>query len=187
VHPGQGTANRRFFFHNCMLELAYVHNPVETTQMPAQPLHFLERWEGRGATTSPFGIILRHSPQYTGVFPFLGWHYQPVYMPDGLSVFVGDNSDRLDEALVCSIPFGGRPDMAEKRQPLQHPANFKEVSSVLNHTPAFHFMSATLQSVKQVGVLFKEGGQHLLELGFDGEKEGKSVSFMPQLPLVFKW
>ncbi|TGL58865.1 VOC family protein [Leptospira sarikeiensis] len=29
VHPGQGTANRRFFFHNSMLELLYVANPEE--------------------------------------------------------------------------------------------------------------------------------------------------------------
>jgi Rho-binding antiterminator len=29
VHPGQGTANRRFFFHNFMLELLWVHNSCQ--------------------------------------------------------------------------------------------------------------------------------------------------------------
>jgi hypothetical protein len=29
VHPGQGGANRRFFFHNAMLELLWVHDPAQ--------------------------------------------------------------------------------------------------------------------------------------------------------------
>ncbi len=187
VHPGQGTANRRFFFHNCMLELAYVHSPAETMQMPARPIHFLQRWEGRKKTTSPFGIILRHAPENTNRFPFSGWQYKPVYLPGELSIFVGDNSNKLDEPLVCSIPFGGRPDQAGKQQPLEHPAGFIEVSSVTIYTPAWHSLSTTLQTVQQAGVIIKAGEQHLMEIGFDGEKEGKTVSFQPHLPLVLRW
>ncbi len=29
THPGQGTANRRFFFDNAMLELLWVHDEAE--------------------------------------------------------------------------------------------------------------------------------------------------------------
>lgn len=187
IHPGQGTANRRFFFHNCMLELAYIHNPAETMQPPVRPIHFLERWEGRMLHTSPFGIILRPASQNTEILPFSGWHYKPVYLPDGVSFFVGDNSDKLDEPLVFFIPFGGRPDKSGKRQPLQHLCGFTEVSSLLIKTPYYHAMSATLQSVQQAGVSVEVSEQHLMEIGFDGEKRGKSVSFQPQLPLVLKW
>lgn len=37
AHPGQGTANRRFFFDNFMLELLWVTNPAEA-----------RTWESRG-------------------------------------------------------------------------------------------------------------------------------------------
>lgn len=40
VHPGQGTANRRFFFHNAMLELLWVHDRAspECTHAPDPPV-----------------------------------------------------------------------------------------------------------------------------------------------------
>lgn len=33
VHPGQGTANRRFFFANGMLELLWVHDEAEARSL----------------------------------------------------------------------------------------------------------------------------------------------------------
>jgi hypothetical protein len=38
VHSGQGTANRRFFFHNVMLELLWVHDQsrLDADNLPAE-------------------------------------------------------------------------------------------------------------------------------------------------------
>lgn len=55
THPGQGTANRRFYFANNMLELLYVNNEQEAINGPAKNLHFVERMKNPAA--SPFGII----------------------------------------------------------------------------------------------------------------------------------
>ena len=41
IHPGQGTANRRFFFHNFMLELLWIENLKEVKSDLTKPMrHF---------------------------------------------------------------------------------------------------------------------------------------------------
>jgi hypothetical protein len=47
IHPGQGTVNRRFFFHNAMLELLWVHAPAEAKSEVISPTHLCDRWENR--------------------------------------------------------------------------------------------------------------------------------------------
>ncbi|MEG3898207.1 MULTISPECIES: VOC family protein [unclassified Microcoleus] len=41
THPGQGTANRCFFFHNAMLELLWVHDPEEAKSEPIGSMSLL--------------------------------------------------------------------------------------------------------------------------------------------------
>src|SRR5215469_13717593 len=48
MHPGQGTANRRFFFTNFMLELVWVSDPVEALGVSVRPTELWERWSRRG-------------------------------------------------------------------------------------------------------------------------------------------
>ena len=57
THPGQGSANRRFFFRNFMLELLWVHDVEEAR---TQPIHLADRWLQRH-THCPFGLCLRPS------------------------------------------------------------------------------------------------------------------------------
>ena len=47
VHPGQGTANRRCFFHDAMLELVWVHDGREARSPPFPP-----RTSGSGGCTA---------------------------------------------------------------------------------------------------------------------------------------
>src|ERR1700742_4075140 len=58
THPGQGTACRRFFFHNAYLEFIWVHDQAETVSEMFKPLSFLERSQYQQTEASPFGIIL---------------------------------------------------------------------------------------------------------------------------------
>ena len=54
--------------------------------------------------------------------------------------------------------------------------------------PGAEPLSATLLAVEATGVAtFPRGGEHRLELGFDGERQGGSTDFRPDLPLVFRW
>src|SRR5271157_6475055 len=58
-HPGQGTANRRFFFENAMLELLWVENPAETRSDGVRRLGLWERWSRRAIDSCPFVICYR--------------------------------------------------------------------------------------------------------------------------------
>lgn len=189
VHPGQGTANRRFFFHNMMLELAYVCNPDEAQSALTRPTGLWDHWQYKNQSASPFGIILRPATgQHHKKYPFKGWPYKPQYLPAHLSFWVGDNSGKLEEPLLFYINFGGRPDARKPSQPLDHKPGFQEVTAINIRMPGLAQASDTLKSLTKVkDITLTEGKQHVMEIGFDGEKSGKSKDFQPHLPLVFRW
>ena len=76
VHPGQGTANRRFFFHNAMLELVWVHDAGEAQSELARPTQLWQRWSQRQASASPFGLCLRPNRPGASEVPFPAWIYR---------------------------------------------------------------------------------------------------------------
>lgn len=52
-HPGQGTANRRFFFRNAMLELLYVHDEREARSPLVAPTRLWENGDTAQPATLP--------------------------------------------------------------------------------------------------------------------------------------
>lgn len=88
VHPGQGTANRRFFFHNAMLELLWVHDPEEAQNATTRPIRLWERWNGRQGDALPVAICLRSRHPETEELPFAAWAYTPAYVPSPLAVHI---------------------------------------------------------------------------------------------------
>jgi hypothetical protein len=88
-HPGQGTACRRFFFHNAMLELLWVENATEAQSEAIRRLQLWERGSARGNQASPFGIGLRPTDPKCADVPFPAWEYQPPYLPDPLVIHIG--------------------------------------------------------------------------------------------------
>src|SRR5262249_59045833 len=69
VHRGQGTANRRFFFQNAMLELLWVENLIEAQSEQTAPTQLWERWSARLAGACPFGTIVRPTANWSGTLP----------------------------------------------------------------------------------------------------------------------
>jgi hypothetical protein len=54
THPGQGTANRRFYFDNFMLELVWVTDPGEACNERTRRTRLWERCEGQDGQVSPW-------------------------------------------------------------------------------------------------------------------------------------
>ncbi|HEY9648671.1 MAG TPA: VOC family protein [Chroococcidiopsis sp.] len=194
THPGQGTANRRFFFHNAMIELLWVHNPAEAQSAPIRRTHLWERWQQRQApTVSPFGICLRPSPNAVQdavpAVAFDHWDYHPPYLPAHISIAIGTNSDLLSEPMLFHIPFGQRPDQAPpaKAQPLIHPLGLREISRVEIIHPAAQLSPEFQAALATHTIRHRVGPAHYLELGFDGEISGQQVDLRPHLPLVMSW
>ena len=116
-HPGQGTANRRFFFSNTALELLYVRDTNEAASGRGSRLRFAERAENSRA--SPFGLIVRSTSESTNV-PFPGWRYCPEYFGHDQCFHVGENSDLLEEPLCICMPLNLPLPEAKLRLPNPH-------------------------------------------------------------------
>ncbi|WP_017300033.1 hypothetical protein [Nodosilinea nodulosa] len=200
VHPGQGTANRRFFCQNLMLELLWVHNAAEAQAEATRPTHLWERWSGRAQAACPFGLCLRPSPgKEPDGLPFPAWDYRPTYLPEGLSIPVATNAAVLSEPMLFYLSFARRQDTytGAKAEPLDHvlnqdrpsePIALRQVTRVTLTLPSSGPLSEALQAVVDANLIEIRAGQgYLMELGFDGETRSQHQSFHPTLPLVIYW
>lgn len=179
-HPGQGTANRRFFFPNTGLELGYVRDAVEAANGCASGLRIVDRYEQEGA--SPFGLIVRASDDSTGE-PFPGWRYCPEYFEDQQCFHVGNNSEQLEEPLCVCMP----PNLPVADPALRH-ANPHLFLTELRVSVPVERPSAVLQAIADCDLVSLRAGEaHRLEAVFNDGKEGQSRDLAPHLPLVLRW
>ena len=188
-HPGQGTANRRFFFHNAMLELLWVHDPAAARGERIRPTRLWERWSGRDTGACPFGVCWRPAGADSIDAPFPAWDYHPPYLPATLAVQVGSDTPITEPMWFC-LGSARRPDseQADRRQPLEHPIGFEAVTAVRFTSPVVRPLSVVAQTILQAGMVsLRSGSEYLLEVMFDGSQTGHSADFRPALPLVFRW
>jgi Glyoxalase-like domain len=61
-HPGQGTACRRFSFHNGYIELLWVSSEAEAQSEAIQPTHLWEHWAGQRGMPIRFWVSTRYGP-----------------------------------------------------------------------------------------------------------------------------
>ncbi len=185
THPGQGTANRRFFFDNAFIELLWLADAAEARSATTRPTLLFERLTaGAGAPVAPFGVCLRPCGPDGKAAPFPSWQYRPAYLPPGLAVEVADAPP--SEPMWFFLAFGARPDAAppERRQPMQAPGGLRRITSLRITGPARGARSAAAAAS---GVELLDGDAHLLEIGFDGGGAGSSHDFRPGLPLLLRW
>jgi hypothetical protein len=189
THPGQGTANRRFYFHNLMLELLWVENIEEVQSQRTKPMRLFERCLGATNTVSPFGIGLRPTMGSHETIPFPTWDYHPIYLPDFLKIQVADNTP-LSEPMYFYRFFAARQDKAStlKIEPMEHEVPFKEVTSVkvhVNQDIDLSYSACVLNQIQNLSI--EKAKEHLIELEFDNGTLNQSKDFRPDLPLLLRW
>jgi hypothetical protein len=173
-HPGQGTANRRFFFDNFMLEFLWVEDPAEAQSEQTRRMRLWERWSAAPGAASPFGIILC---PVDGGCPFASWRYAPASMP-GLVLDVAADAG-LDEPMWCYMS------QARSGRKVEHPAGIRALSGVRLGGPPARAGSVTTAMARRGAIELVNRREHLLELEFDGRERGVRTDFRPALPLVF--
>lgn len=179
-HPGQGTANRRYFFSNSTLEFLYVRDANEAINGCGNRLRFAER--AGNSNASPFGLIVRTVGGSEDI-PFPGWKYCPEYFKDDQCFHVGENSDVLEEPLCICMPTNLR-----ERNHHPHPENAAWTMTEIHISVPVSSPSSTLEAVaKCEGVVLFCGAPHRMELIFNEQKEGKKMDMTPDLPLVVCW
>jgi len=175
-HPGQGTANRRFFFSNTVLELLYIRDATEATTGRGRRLRIADRATDNNA--SPFGLIVTATD-----VPFHGWQYCPEYFPADQCFHVGDNSDLLTEPLCIWMP---------RNLPLLNthpqPENSDLALTELRISVPVVRPSSPLQAIADCqAISLRPNSPHQLELVFNEEEQGCLKDMTPDLPLVVRW
>jgi hypothetical protein len=182
THPGQGTANRRFFFENFMLELLWVADPTEAQNERTRRTRLWDRCERRDSNVSPFGIIFAPAGDQAPPAPFPTWSYAPLYLPAGMSMRIAAGTT-LNEPELFYLPFlkGGRRDS----QPMTHSLPVRRVTGLAVGVPGLQ-LSAASRAAQAAGLLnYFESPQPVLEILFEGPPELR-FDLRPQLPLVFR-
>jgi hypothetical protein len=156
-HPGQGTANRRVFFENAMLELLWVEDAEEARSEEVRRLGFWERWSQRALGASPFGICYRPTKDPTEPPPFESWTYRPQYAPISLAVSV--SSANSHQPLRFYLPYLRK---ENRDEPCMHARNIRNLSSVVISRPT-------------------------MELTFDEGARRLRHDLHPHLPLTLFW
>jgi hypothetical protein len=183
VHPGQGTANRRFFFHGGFIELLWVHNAAEAQSPLTAPTRLWPRWSGRTKGACPFGIAF--SPTGTEVPnpPFAAWAYRPTYLHSSKEIFFADGTT-LSEPELFYLAWSN-PQASSISQKRDHPNGIVRLNAASVGLPMGTSLSAASSAVQAAGLLsFHVADKYELRLSFEG-RETASFDLRPSLPLVF--
>ncbi len=194
VHPGQGTANRRFFFDRTFLELLWVHDEDEVRSALIAPTFLWERSRSVETGYSPFGLCVRpQDPRQTDgdqIVLAQTWAYLPPYLPDGMSIAVADNRSNAREPMLFQIAGGPMPDskMPAQDTEVRHPLGVRKITKVILQTPVWQEPSAAMARLLETDWMFHEFNQetHLI-LEFDHCGQQQVADLSPQLPLTVKW
>lgn len=186
THPGQGTANRRFFFSNAYLELLWVRDAIELEATPLRHLGFRERGSGRLTDVCPFGLALRPAGSGETQAPFPSWPYRPAYLPPGLAIDVAEDVP-VTEPLSFHLGFAhARP--ASLNEPTTHSLGVNRITHILIHAPLSGPHSRAANLAEHCGILsLQRADQSLMTITFDGGARCASADLRPALPLVLQW
>jgi hypothetical protein len=184
VHPGQGTANRRFFFTNFMLELLWVVDPAEAASEAVRPTGLWERWSKRAHGASRFGIVCGGVPAQGSPPPFTTESYYPAYLPPPMSIEIVQGMT-LEEPALFWIPSLSR-DRSKRSEPTDHDAPVRSISGVRIGLAHGSTLSDAARRVRDAALIdFFEAPSPVLEVLFRSERES-SIDCRPDLPLVFR-
>jgi hypothetical protein len=187
THPGQGTACRRFMFHNAYIELLWVCDERQVRSPSVQRTRLWERWSQRGQPACPFGIVLRPTDNApAGEPPFPTWAYTPDYLAAGLAIDVAMDTP-LNEPEFFYLGFQRRRTLPA-HEPFAHAIPATVITDVKLGTPVPGQQSPASRSAVAGGVLsFSPSSDYVLGLTFDGAETGSTADLRPDVPLVLHW
>jgi Glyoxalase-like domain len=178
VHPGQGTANRRFFFEGGFIELLWVANPVDAQSELTTPTRLWDRWSGfvnsqntpQNTQICPFGIGFSAIGEAAAPTPFESWAYHPRYLPADKSIlFAKDTPLSEPELFYLSWP---NPQTSSAAQLKQHKAPLQRMLSVSVGMPSLGNLSAAAQQAVTAGLLkFHTSAAYELVIDFQATED----------------
>jgi hypothetical protein len=182
AHPGQGTANRRFFFENFMLELVWVTDRAEATSAQTRRTRLWERCSERRAGVNPFGIVFRAAGDEASAAPYPTWPYHPSYLPAGVSIEIAEGTT-LQEPELFYLPFLRRSD-ARRLEPMNHVPPVGRLQNLRAGVPKPAELSNASRIAESRGLLnYFQSEQHVLEIRIAARSQLR-FDLRPVLPLL---
>jgi hypothetical protein len=183
-HPGQGTANRRFFFGNFMLELLWVADPDEARSQRTRRTRIWDRWEHRETGANPIGIIFRSTDGQPTSGPFQTWAYSPSYLPAGVSIHIAEGTT-LDEPELFYLPFLNRA-AGGNSELVAHALPIRRICGVAVGVTRLGDLSESSRRAEAHGLLkYFESPEPVLEILFEGPRD-MQIDLRPDLPVIFR-
>jgi hypothetical protein len=179
-HPGQGTANRKFYFENFFLELLYVIDKREVKNELTTPIRLWERANYGETGCAPFGLCLANTRDIDIYFRN-SINYKPAYLPEGYSFDIITNEDHPYLPWTCRLPFTSQQYL--QNEPLEHPAGIRKLTKVIFGIPGnidHEKINELYNSLSELK--FKPAEHFHLTLEFDFKNQGKLKNFR-KLPL----
>lgn len=189
THPGQGTTNVCFLFHNAYLELLWLRDINEILSSVVRPLGLWERCCWRETQACPFGISLRSDVPGSLELPFATWNYYAPFLPKGASLPIAVNSENLSEPLIFMSPVSLQPSASPlKRGLLVNKHGFDEITKLRVTLPGEKIFSPELKKLTELGLVeLKRGDRFHLEIEFNQAQSGQIQLFDSKLPISFYW
>jgi hypothetical protein len=150
THPGQGTANRRFFFENGFLELLWVRDEREARSALTAPTRLWDRWVGRGKSANPFGICFSSPQGAEAILPFASRTYRPRYLSAERFILFADEPP-LSEPELFALSW---PQVrSHPSEPKSHPLGLRAMRSVSVGLPNPTSISGPLGAIRDLGLV----------------------------------
>ena len=202
IHKGQGTTGRYFNFLNGYLELIFIYdqNEFEINNKINNDLDFGERADFDKNGASPFSIALKVKEYDVEKIPFEKISYHQDWMKENANIYAAKNSKTylMEPSIFVVYPeiesdtFETLSDLknipeeyAFAREFYKHPNGAKNITKAIITSTDLNLKTATILAVNGIpNLTVKNGTEHLMELYFDDNKQGKSFDLRPELPLI---
>lgn len=202
IHKGQGTAGRYFRFLNGYLEFIFVYdqNELEENNEKNKDLDFTKRADFEKNGASPFGLALKVKDYNIEKIPFDKVRYHQDWMEKNMNIYSAKNSkNELKEPSIFVVypeiefeRFETLSDLknipeehALWREFYKHPNGAQKISKIIITSSNLNLNTKTIKAVNGIeNLTIKSGKEHLMELYFDDNIQGKSFDLRPELPMI---
>lgn len=185
THPGQGTANRRFFFENAFFEWVFVVDETEVRSEMIRPSLLWERSQWKKSPFSPFGMCIRFVKE-TSIFEN-ALCYAPPYMPEGKHIDILTMESYPELPMIFRTPFE-KNGYTQINEPYSHPNGVKQITKVIFGVSDIEKAQAHLDIIiRQKWFALVKSNTPKMEVVFDHHSQGQQISFEPDLPLLFSF
>ncbi|MEL7001644.1 MAG: VOC family protein [Bacteroidota bacterium] len=174
-HPGQGTANRKFYFDNFFLEILYVTDQAEITNDVIGPIKLWKRSNFEPKGTSRFGLCVVNDDDTDNLFA-QALEYQPSYFPEGNAINIITNEENPQLPWTFQLPFKGQNRRSD--EPTEHRIGAQHLTKAtfgiadLKNTVSF---VEAFEASEQIDFELSQLNQ--LKLVFDNGQQGGKIEF----------